>query len=139
MTTKQNNNPLAGLNPDADEYINPADGRSSIARDFMAESVIAGEVSSLYARASLASAEGRNDERDELMQEAHKRVAALALAMGEWGPAPVARRAELSPVDAAKVADAKQRDAEVEKQALRDKKQRDATEAKERGHAKAKR
>lgn len=76
-TTTTNNNPLDGLNPDADRYINPADGRSSIARDFMAESIIAGEVSALYARASLASAEGRNDDREELMAEAHERVAAL--------------------------------------------------------------
>lgn len=83
-----NPNPLAGLNPTADSYLNPSDGKTSIARDFMAESIIAGEVSSLYARAALASAEGSNDERANLMAQAHERLAALLAAATEWQEVP---------------------------------------------------
>lgn len=45
----------------------------------------------------------------------------------------------LSPIDAAKVREAKDRDAEAARIARNDKKDRDAAEAKARGHAKVKR
>lgn len=72
MTTKNVLDPRAGLSPDADRYVNPANGMHSRAYDLAADGILSAEASSLFHRAALASAEGRNDDRDEMEKQARK-------------------------------------------------------------------